>query len=312
MSIDPTNLAATAVLTFDDEFNSLSLYNPTTGQGTWSTWFATQSPNDSGGSLTGNGEQEWYINSNYAPTSSVQPWTVSNGILTLTGAAADASIQPLINGYKYTSGEINTHNSFSQQYGYFEMRAQLPAGQGVWPAFWLVPEDGSWPPEIDAMEVLGNDPGKLYTTAHWGTAANEVSQGWSQEGVDLSAGYHTFGVDWEPDFITWYLDGKEYYQIKTPTALVNSGPMYMIANLALGGYWPGNVNSTTPFPAQMKIDYIRAYQANPNATAAAPPVDPGPGQMFQAVDGGSTLVGTAFDDTLVGAHGPDVMTGGAG
>src|SRR5256885_13949487 len=160
MTIDPNNLASTATLTFDDEFNTLSLWNGSSG--TWDTEYHWYGP--SGGSL--NDEQEWYINSNYAPTSSVKPWTVSNGILTLTAAPADPSIQGYISNFKYTSGVITTQHSFNQTYGYFEMRAELPAGQGFWPAFWLLPSDLSWPPEIDIMEMLGKDPTTYYTTVH--------------------------------------------------------------------------------------------------------------------------------------------------
>jgi len=147
VTIDPKNLSATATLTFSDEFNTLSLWNGTSG--TWNTNYWWGQPN--GSTLPGNGEQEWYINNLYAPTSSVKPWTVSNGVMTLTAAPASTSIQPYINNYQYTSGMIQTYESFTQQYGYFEIRAQLPAGQGVWPAFWLLPANGTWPPEIDAL-----------------------------------------------------------------------------------------------------------------------------------------------------------------
>jgi beta-glucanase (GH16 family) len=243
----------TATLTFDDEFNSLSLWNGTTG--TWDTG------SGNGFSLTANGEQEWYINATYAPTASVQPWTVNNGIMTLTAAPASAAIQPLINGYQYTSGAITTSQSFSQTYGYFEMRAQLPAGQGLWPAFWLLPENGSWPPEIDVMEMLGNDPSVYYTSVHSGTAANEINAGQADAVPNTSTGYHTYGVDWEPDFITYYFDGQQVYKTATPSDM--NVPMYMIANLAVGGYWPGNVDGTTPLPANMNIDFIRAYSSLP-------------------------------------------------
>src|SRR3954471_5770196 len=109
MTIDPNNLSATATLTFDDEFNTLSLWNGASS-GTWDTEYHWYGP--SGGSL--NDEQEWYINSNYAPTSSVKPWSVSNGVLTLTAAKANTSIQPLINNFQYTSGVITTQHSFNQ------------------------------------------------------------------------------------------------------------------------------------------------------------------------------------------------------
>ena len=194
-------MTTSAALTFDDEFNSLSLWNGTSG--TWDTTAQYATWNGSGFSLPSNGEQEWYINSNYAPTASVQPWTVNNGIMTIAAAPASAQISSLIGGYQYTSGSVNTSQSFSQTYGYFEMRAQLPAGQGLWPAFWLLPENGSWPPEIDAMEMLGNDPSVYYTSIHSGTAANEINAGQPDAVGNTSTGYHTFGVDWEPAFITY-------------------------------------------------------------------------------------------------------------
>src|SRR5579864_1056760 len=126
----------TAQLTFDDEFNSLSLWNGSSG--TWDTTF-WYDDNNNGSTLSGNGEQEKYVNANYAPTASVKPWTVSNGVLTLQAAPANASISQALGGYQFTSGQVNTYHSFAQEYGYFEMRAQLPAGQGLWPAFWLMP-----------------------------------------------------------------------------------------------------------------------------------------------------------------------------
>ena len=137
------------------------------------------------------------------------------------------------------------------------MRAQLPAGQGLWPAFWLLQADMSWPPEIDVMEVLGHDMTTLYTAAHTNQTGSHTSKGGTIKVPDMSAGYHTYGVDWQADYITYYFDGNQVW--KTPTPSDMHEPMYMIANLAVGGYWPGMVNSTTPFPAQMKIDYIRAY-----------------------------------------------------
>ena len=333
MTIDPKNLSGTATLTFGDEFNSLSLWNGTSG--TWTTKYPFAP--DSGGSLPSNGEQEWYINSMYAPTTSVRPWTVSNGVLTLTAQPASGSIQPLINGYQYTSGLINTYNSFSQQYGYFEMRAQLPAGQGLWPAFWLLQTDMSWPPEIDVMEVLGHDMTTLHTAAHTNQTGSHTSTGASIKVPDMSAGYHTYGVDWQKDYITYYFDGNQVWKTATPSDM--NEPMYMIANLAVGGYWPGNVNSTTPMPAQMKIDYIRAYTdkgnvvtppTNPPPTDPVPtdpvPTDPPPvlSKLFslaisanyttviRGTSQGQTVYGTSAANKVDGRGGTDTLIGGAG
>ena len=327
MTIDPKNLSATATLTFSDEFNSLSLWNGTSG--TWSTKYPFAP--DKGGSLPSNGEQEWYINSMYAPTTSVKPWTVSNGVLTLTAQPASGSVQPLIDGYQYTSGMINTYNSFSQQYGYFEMRAQLPAGQGLWPAFWLLQTDMSWPPEIDVMEVLGHDLTTLYTAAHTNQTGSHTSQGGTIKVPNMSQSYHTYGVDWQKDYITYYFDGNQVWKTATPSDM--NEPMYMIANLAVGGYWPGMVNGTTPFPAQMKIDYIRAYSdkgvappTNPPPTEP-PPTTPDPPLMsklfslptsggfnlvVRGTSGNDTLTGTSSSNKIDGRAGADKMSGGAG
>ncbi|MBV8975943.1 MAG: glycoside hydrolase family 16 protein [Alphaproteobacteria bacterium] len=250
---------ATATLTFDEEFNSLSLWDGTSGR--WGTDFWYDPLNGNGNTLDGNGEQEWYINSNFLPTNGSKPWTVQNGVLTLRGRHASKTIQPLINNYKYTSGELNSYHSFSQLYGYFEMRAQLPASQGMWPAFWMLPEDGSWPPEIDIMEVLGNDPTTLYTSAHSEQNGQEVNYGVATKVPDTSKAFHTYAVDWEKDTITWYFDGQQVYQLATPPDFHK--PMFIEVNLALGGYWPGDVDSTTVFPGQYKIDYIHAYSSKP-------------------------------------------------
>ena len=105
---------------------------------------------------------------------------------------------------------ITTLHSFSQRYGYFEMRAKLPRGKGIWPAFWLLPQDLSWPPEIDIMESIG-DPNTVYVTAHSTTK--------KAEGIKVGVkgdGFHTFAVAWDPKLIVWYVDGAEVGRQPTP------------------------------------------------------------------------------------------------
>jgi beta-glucanase (GH16 family) len=301
VTIDPKNLSATATLTFSDEFNTLSLWNGSSG--TWTTKYPFSPEN--GGTLDGNGEQEWYINAMHAPTDAINPWTVSNGVLTLTAQPAPASIQPLINGYDYTSGLITTSNTFSQKYGYFEMRADLPAGQGLWPAFWLLQADGSWPPEIDVMEVLGHDVTTLHGGVHTNETGGHTSRGAATKVPDMSAGYHTYGVDWQADYVTIYFDGNQVYKTATPADMHE--PMYMLANLAVGGHWPGMVNSTTPFPAEMKIDYIRAYADKGAAPPSSPPVQP-PVQEPTNDAPRNVNRGTRRDDTRDGSDGSDTDT----
>jgi serralysin len=265
VSIDPNNLAATAHATFDDEFNNLSLWNGASG--TWATSFWYQDPNGNGASLTGNGEQEWYINSQYGPTSGVHPWTANNGVATITATPTPSWLSGQVNNYSYVSGELNTFHSFSQTYGYFEMRAQLPKGQGFWPAFWLMPENGNWPPELDVMEVLGQNTSMLMTTVHSNAGGNYSKSGVATQVADTSAGYHTYGVDWEPDYITWYFDGQQVFRTTTPSDL--NSPMYIIANLAVGGYWPGPADGVSS--AGLNIDYIRAYAAGAGSTPTPTP-----------------------------------------
>ena len=169
MAIDPLNLAGTAQLTFKAAFVSLSLWNGTSG--TWATDYWYDPIHGSGGTLGGStGEQEWYINSNYPPTQSITPWAVADNKLRLTLDLAPTNIQPLIDGYRYTSGQINTFHVFSQTYGYFEMRAKVPAVSGMWSAFWLRRENGEWPPELDILEILGRDTTTLHYSLRQSTA----------------------------------------------------------------------------------------------------------------------------------------------
>ena len=160
--------------------------------------------------------------------------------------------------YPYTSGMVSSHDKFTTTYGYFEMRAKMPKGKGLWPAFWLLPNNREWPPEIDILEVICDYTQYYYTTLHYKTAGNpHLGQGISVEAnADLSAGFHTYAVDWQPGVVTWYFDGKQVYQLKEN---VPAQPMYIIANLAVGGNWPGHPPDTV-FPAYFEIDYIRVYR----------------------------------------------------
>ena len=144
-------------------------------------------------------------------------------------------------------------------YGYMEMRAKLPQGQGLWPAFWTLPAAGKWPPEIDAMEYLGNDPTSVHLHYHYATISGATTDfGTSFSGPDYSADFHTFAVNWQPNVIIWYVDGIE--RNRFVGNYVTSNPLYLIANFQIGGAWPGNPNSTTVFPATYEIDYIRYWQ----------------------------------------------------
>lgn len=254
-------------MTFSEDFDSFSTWTGT--QGVWDTsrYYA---PNGVAGY---EGELQWYVNPHHAPTASANPYKIRDGVLDITAKPATTDVLASIEGQTYTSGMITTYHSFSQVYGYFEMRAQLPAGQGLWPAFWLLPVDGIWPPELDVMEVLADKPNVLHTTVHTQTdgpkkIADDHYQISSEAKVsDTSSGFHIYGVNWEADKITWYFDGEQIFQTATPADMHT--PMYMLANLAVGGNWPGAPDPSTPFPATMHIDYIRAYDSLPAGAGAA-------------------------------------------
>ncbi|HEY3993382.1 MAG TPA: glycoside hydrolase family 16 protein [Ktedonobacteraceae bacterium] len=193
--------------------------------------------------------------------------SVSNGILTLS---AEKKTVNAANGqtYDYTSGMITTgptsgssnNTRFSFKYGYMEMRAKVPSGQGLWPAFWTLPTNLSWPPEIDVFEILGNAPNVINMHYHYpdGTdGGGDTGTSWT--GPDFSAGWHTYAVDWEPNAITWYVDGIKR-RTYTDASEITSKQMYLLANLAVGGDWPGDPDASTHFPALYQIDYIRVWQ----------------------------------------------------
>jgi beta-glucanase (GH16 family) len=189
-----------------------------------------------------NNEQQYYSPANAR---------VGNGVLTITAEARPQG------GRSYTSARIETDDRFSQLFGRFEARLKLPRTQSLWPAFWLLPQDGTWPPEIDIMELLGHEPNKVYFTNHWGVYPNNQNYGTSFTGPDFSQDFHTFTVDWEPGVLDFYVDGIKR---STHTSQVPSKPMFVILNVAVGGIWPGYPDSTTRLPQYMVAEWVRAYK----------------------------------------------------
>jgi beta-glucanase (GH16 family) len=159
----------------------------------------------------------------------------------------------------YRSGMVVSHPRFSQRYGYFEMRAKLPRGKGLWPAFWLLPEPaGTWPPELDVMEHFGSEPDRVLVAQHWRDAAGrERRRGRTVAGPDFTAGFHTFGLSWSPTAIVWYVDGVERFRSRRD---IPAEEMYVLVNLAVGGEAPGQPDATTGFPSRMEVDYVRVWE----------------------------------------------------
>ena len=135
----------------------------------------------------------------------------------------------------------------------------MPKGQGFLSAFWTMPIDKTWPPEIDVIEVLGQDPSMAHLTLHFpknGEKWKDDKDGGKFRGDDLTAAFNTYAAKWDETGVVWYVNGVERHRTdKSPNE-----PMYLLATLALGGHWAGPPDAQTPFPAYMEIDYIRVYQ----------------------------------------------------
>jgi beta-glucanase (GH16 family) len=250
MAIGSIVNTSTLTLTFDGEFNNGFVSSPNGSTGLWQTTLV-----NGGRTLGGNGEQEYYSDSSVG----YNPFSVQNGVLSITAQPASVAGSNALS-LPYDSGVITTEGSFNQLYGYFEIDAKMPAGQGLWPAFWMVPASGAWPPELDAFEVLGNNPTTLYFSTH---SAVQATQGTTLTVPDVSSGFNLYGVMWGPQTVELFINNVEVASMPTPPDM--NVPMYMLANLAVGGYWPGDPNSTTPFPATMQIAYVKAF-AYPGTT----------------------------------------------
>ena len=256
-------------MTFSDEFNSLSA----SASGSGTTWKTTYKISDQLRTLPTNKEAEYYSDASVG----VNPFSIKAGVLDITAAPGSNPLK-----LAYNSGALTTAQSFAQQYGFFEVKAQLPAGQGFWPSFWLLPTDGSWPPEIDIFEVLGHDPTTAYFSLHTTTGPTTTKA--VSLLPDLSTGFHTFGLDWQADRIRWYVDGNQVAEAATPADMHK--PMYLLLNLAVGdtGSWPGKYDPSLP-TGHMLVDYVHVWQYG---LTPPPPVDRtirGPGDV--AATGGS-------------------------
>ncbi|MEV0090927.1 family 16 glycosylhydrolase [Streptomyces sp. NPDC050738] len=204
---------------------------------------------------------------------------------------------------EYTSARLNTSGKFTSTYGHVEARMKIPRGQGMWPAFWMLGSDigqVGWPNsgEIDVMENVGFEPSTVHGTIHGpgysGSAG--IGAGYTLPGGQAFAdAFHTFAVDWAPDSITWTVDGA-VYQRRTPADLggnqwVFNKPFFLILNLAVGGYWPGDPNSSTTFPQQLVVDQVQV------STSSTPPASAGTitgiGGKCVDVAAGSAANGTA-------------------
>ena len=214
---------------------------------------------DLGANGWGNAEMEEYTNR----TDNVR---VEKGNLIIE-ARQDANAK-----YGYSSARIKTQDLQAWQYGRVEARMKLPQSQGLWPAFWMLGNDigktAVWPNsgEIDIMEMIGKQPNTIYNTAHGPGYSGAKGLG---SHIDLPQGslqndFHVYAVEWEATEIRWYIDDAQVFKVAStdvaPNKWVFDHPFFIILNVAVGGGWPGFPDSTTIFPQQMLVAYIRVYQ----------------------------------------------------
>jgi beta-glucanase (GH16 family)/putative cell wall-binding protein len=227
----------------------------------------------------GNNEKQNYI----AGDNNV---TVKDGELIIT-AKKEQSNDKYGGPYDYTSAKLKTKGLFSKQYGKFELRAKLPAGKGLWPAFWMMPEKelyGAWAAsgEIDILEAWGSKTDTVRGTLHYGEMIpnnKNTGKNSDQDPAFKAANpnfnttdYHVYALEWEPGEIRWYIDGHLY---QTQNSWYSKGvnqpvkyafpapfdkPYYMMLNLAVGGDWDGEPTAETLFPSSMAVDYVRVYE----------------------------------------------------
>lgn len=259
------------ILTFEENFAKPPVfYDPLVSpQGRWKTNYAF-GPQDS------RSPRAWQSRTHPAsrelqyygdPLRGTNPFAWQPGTLAIVGRPNPALASPATNGLPYLSGLMTTEKSFLQTYGYFEIRAALPVGTGLWPAFWLLPQFEvlpnpnipQLPDEVDVFENIGKNY-EVYATVHSnidgrrdGTRRSDPARIPMQAVTEP----HDYGVLITRSEIRWFIDSVE---VRRRPNLTFHRPAYMLINLAVGGNWPGPPDATTRFPARMLIYSVRAYQ----------------------------------------------------
>ena len=225
------------------------------------------------------------FNTNGAPDSSLWSYDIGNGnngwgnneLQNYTDNSANIKIEDgmlkitaIKQGSTYTSARIQTKGKFEKKYGRIEARIKMPYGKGLWPAFWMLGANSgtvAWPQcgEIDIMEYLGSKPTSIFGSVHGpGYSGGEaITKNYTLSNDRFDNDFHVFGIEWDENYINYYVDNVLYNQITpdtVPGEWVFNQSFYLILNMAVGGRFPGSPNSSTVFPQTMLVDYVRVYQ----------------------------------------------------
>lgn len=216
---------------------------------------------DLGGGGWGNGESEVYTNRS-------ENARLENGLLVI-----EARKEPNDKGgFEFTSARLKTQGLQTFQYGRIEARIQVPAGAGLWPAFWMlgsnIPQVG-WPDcgEIDIMEYVGKDPDVILGTLHGPGYSGALGfTQWNRQTYNIADDFHTYAIEWDADQISWFYDGENYHTVTREDVGARAWPFdqpfFIILNLAVGGTLGGLISPDTVFPAQYLVDYVRVFQSD--------------------------------------------------
>lgn len=213
---------------------------------------------------TGNGNNELQI---YTDRTDNIGYTTHNGEGCLRITALNDNYQ----GHAYSSARIKTDGLFSQAYGRFEARLQLPYGPGIWPAFWMLGADYNkvgWPQcgEIDIMENKGWQPNMVSSALHFPghSGSNPITQTFGYERQRFDTSFHTFAVEWDELKIDFFVDDVLYRRVLTSEAeggqWVFDHPFFILLNVAVGGDFVGSPTTGTKFPQNLYVDYVRVYK----------------------------------------------------
>ncbi|WP_176167279.1 carbohydrate binding domain-containing protein [Mesobacillus jeotgali] len=298
-------------LVWSDEFNGTQI-----DRSKWTYDIGNWIVDEAGNGVTsgwGNNEKEYY-------TDASENAFIEDGKLVIKAKKEQVSDQ--FGTYDYTSAKLKTKGLFSKKYGRYEIKAKLPTGKGLWPAIWMLPEEdkyGSWAAsgEIDIMEAWGSSPHKVAGTIHYGEGwPNNKYTGKEFElpknrGIDK---WHTYALEWEPGELRWYVDGELYqtqnkwYSKGKDNAANFSYPapfdqeFYLVMNLAVGGWFDGEVDETTKFPSQMEVDFVRVYDLKKRdyrepVEPQAEPVEL-PGDAKQPLEDGNLVYDNKFEKPI--------------
>ena len=223
-----------------------------------------------------NGEQQIYVDPRYGGRATtplgLDPFKVKDGVLSIVATRTPPDLKSVLFNNEYVSGLLTSQGKFSQKHGYFEIRAKIPVGHAVWPAFWMLADDGGWPPEVDVLEGRGEQPGDLVMTTHWRIPATGKIQscGFDFAVAGASSEFHNYGVLWEEDRLVYFIDRRPVSDIRVPIGF--DDPMYMIVNLAIGSKFflgVGPVDAESPATVTFEIDRISVYQIDTDPRGAS-------------------------------------------